>query len=76
MTRAQWIAKFAAVAPAERLSRAVDAIVDLDVRLDEATAQRDALLAAYKAAAQWLHDNNDGDEPLRQVRAAIRKAEA
>lgn len=32
------------------------------------------LLAACKLAAQWMHDNNEGDEPLRMIRAAIAKA--
>jgi len=35
---------------------------------------RNVLLAASSAAAQWLHDNCEDDEPLRTVRQAIDKA--
>jgi hypothetical protein len=41
-------------------------------RLNKAAPE---LLAALKLAAQWLHDNQEGDEPLRTVCAAIAKAE-
>jgi hypothetical protein len=32
------------------------------------------LLAACEAAAQWMHDNCEDDEPLRSLRRAIAKA--